>query len=63
MQVKVYQELYSIYNSSFDEVDKLALMVCCYYNLTPDEVDKIKPAIFLKKVDNVVKDFQRIRKP
>jgi len=61
MTIEQYQELYRIQQSKFDDVDKMALMVCCLFNIEPVKVNEMPPKKFLRKVTKLTKQFENVK--
>ena len=58
MTVRQYQNCYQINKSIIDDIEKMALIVCEVYNMTPDKVDAMKPKKFVKLVSKIGKVFK-----
>lgn len=58
MTIENYQELFRIQQSSFDEVDKMALMVCCLFNIDAAKVDNMQPKKFLRLMQRLTNRFE-----
>jgi len=59
MTVSQFQECNKINNSLFDEVDKLALIICELYGKSVDEVDSMTSKKFLKYTNKIEKLFAK----
>jgi hypothetical protein len=63
MTVEQYQICYAINNTVTDEVERLAMIICELYNLTPEQVDSMQGKQFIKYVSKMNKalntDFKK----
>lgn len=59
MTLAQFQECDKINNSLFDDVDKMALIICCLWNKTPEQVDSFTSKKFLKRVSKIEKIFAK----
>jgi hypothetical protein len=59
MTLAQFQECNKINNSLFDEVDKLALIICELYGYTPEQVDTFTSRKFLRYTNKIEKRFNK----
>lgn len=62
MRVTDYQRIYEINQTTLDNVERVALMICHIFNLSAEKVDSLSSIKFLKLADKVQKKLV-IKKP